>query len=302
MNAARSHPLTHPLTLAAATLVLVNDFALRGAAPGWLTGKLSDVGWLILVPIAIAACLSAIGVGDRRAQGAGLTVALVTFVTLQLWPPLGAWFSPSHIADAEDLLALPALLLALLVWRTSRWNTPVPAAVGAALVGGTLVADSWTDPGNATYPCDETPDWEAATPLRFSLSDIDVPSDTDAFLRAISLVDEAGDEVPFIVIWEGDPGFVLCAREGLRANTAYTWTLGPWEEQSSNEREFFHPGFEPLAVVTGSDEGVPAHDASACAELARSRPLPEDVREVCVAAHPEFLGPQDAARYRETGS
>jgi len=46
----RSAP-AHPLALAAAALILLNDFVLRGHAPGWLTGKLSDVGWLVVAPV-----------------------------------------------------------------------------------------------------------------------------------------------------------------------------------------------------------------------------------------------------------
>lgn len=34
----------HPLVLAAALLILINDFVLHRFAPVWLTGKLADVG------------------------------------------------------------------------------------------------------------------------------------------------------------------------------------------------------------------------------------------------------------------
>src|SRR5512138_1721617 len=50
--------LTHPLSLAAMVLMLVNDQLLRPLSPSWWTGKLSDFAWLFFVPFVAAAFLA----------------------------------------------------------------------------------------------------------------------------------------------------------------------------------------------------------------------------------------------------
>src|SRR5437773_2089226 len=50
--------LTHPITLGAAALMLANDHILRQVAPSWITGKLSDAAWLVIVPPLVALVLA----------------------------------------------------------------------------------------------------------------------------------------------------------------------------------------------------------------------------------------------------
>ncbi|GDX79410.1 hypothetical protein LBMAG42_12210 [Deltaproteobacteria bacterium] len=282
MSAASTRALAHPVTLAAAALVLCNDFLLRGAAPGWLTGKLSDVGWLILVPVGLAAAFSWMGVRERRARGASLLLALATFTTLQLWAPLGAYFSSAHVADAGDLLALPALVLAMLIWRTPRWTTRVPAAAGAAALIGTLIADEYSVPNEGSWPCAALPTWDAATPLRLSLADVSSPIGGDAFLRGLTLTEDDGASLTLVAAHAQDHGnIVVCAREGLRANTTYTWTIGPWEEPSSNEVAFQHVALDSVTFTTGDAPGEPAPGAAACAALDAANPPTDAAFEAC---------------------
>jgi hypothetical protein len=42
--------LSHPYSVAAAVTLAVNDHILKGLAPGWLTGKLSDFAGLFFFP------------------------------------------------------------------------------------------------------------------------------------------------------------------------------------------------------------------------------------------------------------
>ncbi len=273
--------LTHPLVWAAAGLVLLNDFGLRAIAPGWWSGKLSDVGWLVLAPVLAAAVLGGFGVAERWARALALAAAAGVYTTLQLWPPLGAWFSPAHVADAQDLIALPALLAAWWVWRTPGIAWQVPPAVGGAFVVGTLVADEWISPHEATWPCAATPTWDAATPLRVSVNDLQAPVGGDAFLRGLSLVDEAGNAVPLVVADDGGGEAIVCARDGLVAKTAYTWTVGPWDEPASNEVEFSHAAFPTVQFVTGETNGEPAPTAAACEDLDRTHPLVTDLDQAC---------------------
>ncbi|HEY1174921.1 MAG TPA: hypothetical protein VGF17_02095, partial [Phytomonospora sp.] len=46
--------VAHPLTIAAALVLLVNDHVLKAAFPGLITGKLSDVAGLAAAPALVA--------------------------------------------------------------------------------------------------------------------------------------------------------------------------------------------------------------------------------------------------------
>jgi hypothetical protein len=51
----------HPLVLAAAALLVLNDWWLKpSAAPGWLTGKLSDLAGLVLAPLVLSALVGVV--------------------------------------------------------------------------------------------------------------------------------------------------------------------------------------------------------------------------------------------------
>jgi hypothetical protein len=138
-----------PLT--ALAVLILNDRVLKAAWPGFVTGKLSDVAGLVVTPLAIQA-LWEVGLwaGGRwvgpsmRGLGVAIIAVGIGFAAVQVWQPatdlyrwgLGAaqWpflalyallsGSPSPdvtpvqvVADAEDLLALPALGLTWWVGR-----------------------------------------------------------------------------------------------------------------------------------------------------------------------------------------
>ena len=44
-------PLLHPITVACFVLLLLNDHWLKQSHPGWLSGKLSDVAFMVLSPL-----------------------------------------------------------------------------------------------------------------------------------------------------------------------------------------------------------------------------------------------------------
>jgi hypothetical protein len=133
------------VVLVALLVLVVNDQLAKAAWPGPITGKLSDVAGLIVAPIALLAAseVALWGTGrwsgpSGRALAVAIVVVGVAFVAVQVWPPateayrwgLGAlqWpiraaaavlaggsgsaIAPVQVtADAEDLLALPALLV-----------------------------------------------------------------------------------------------------------------------------------------------------------------------------------------------
>jgi hypothetical protein len=127
--------LLHPVPLAAAALLVLNDRWLKGAdlLPAAVTGKLSDLAGLLFFPLLLTAgadlvLLAAARLGARvdfslRRWKLSAAVALTAaaFAAVKLSPAaadaaanlLGALGLPSRIvADPTDLVALPVLALA----------------------------------------------------------------------------------------------------------------------------------------------------------------------------------------------
>jgi hypothetical protein len=121
----------HPVTLASAIVLLINDWVLKpsASAPRWLTGKLSDVAGLVVAPLVATAAVGLVLWIARRPEP-GLTrrrlaVAIAgvgaAFVVVKLVPAAAeavarAWgaIAPGAriVADPTDLVALPALAIA----------------------------------------------------------------------------------------------------------------------------------------------------------------------------------------------
>ena len=125
--------LTHPLTIAALLALLLNDVVLKSLWPDhWVTGKLSDLAWVMFAPPLLAFLLSFF---TRRNQWAergvfgtayiGLPLLYAVFNTFEslhdwilrglLWFTNGAAGSP---LDPADSLVIPAgLAVALWIWK-----------------------------------------------------------------------------------------------------------------------------------------------------------------------------------------
>jgi hypothetical protein len=145
--------LLHPVMLLAVGILFVNDQLLKGLWPGALTGKLSDFAGLIFFPVFLHALweVSCQFGGRRRAHSrhvlfgcAALTTAVFAFVKLsphgaQLYRyGLGALRGLPAAAldlmqgeaprltlvrftqDPSDLIALPAVLVGLWLFREGR--------------------------------------------------------------------------------------------------------------------------------------------------------------------------------------
>jgi len=145
--------LLHPVPLAALALLLVNDHVLKASHPGWLSGKLSDVAGLVLLPFVLLAAWDLLRLARPQLPAAGPRAALlcvicvmVAFTAIKVvplgselyqvglggvqWPfravaALGAaeplpGLAPVQLTrDLSDLLVLPAALVVLVVrpWR-----------------------------------------------------------------------------------------------------------------------------------------------------------------------------------------
>jgi hypothetical protein len=125
----RASPLLHPLPLAAAAVLLVNDHLLKPAA--WpsaaVAGKLSDLAGLFLFPV-LATALT-----HRRLASAWVLATGVAFTALKLSPGFNravelVW--GGNALDPSDLVALPALALSWLYLQ--RGHAPAGALPRAA--------------------------------------------------------------------------------------------------------------------------------------------------------------------------
>lgn len=139
--------LTHPVSAVAVLVLLVNDHLLKAAAPGVVTGKVSDVAGLIFAPALVAAlcCLLVPSLPARWASVAALVLVGAAFTLVKALPggagvASAAWsvLRPSVIlADPTDLLALPALGIAW--WVRCRSLEPVVSTPIARGVRATVV-------------------------------------------------------------------------------------------------------------------------------------------------------------------
>ncbi|WP_329491563.1 hypothetical protein OG618_34505 [Kitasatospora sp. NBC_01246] len=120
----------HPGTSGAVLVLLVNDHVAKRLWPGAVTGKVSDLAWMLVSPVVLALLLTPLPRlrGDRPAI-AGLAVTAVMFTVAksgeaggELASTVWSWSGvPSRIqGDRSDLLALPALGVSWWLWKRSR--------------------------------------------------------------------------------------------------------------------------------------------------------------------------------------
>ena len=134
----------HPVVLLAIGLLIVNDHVLKAAAPGWLTGKLSDVAGLVFAPIVLQAAWELVtgGRGSWRPSatvlGAAIAITGIGFAAIKLLPAaadlygrtLGLLQWPFHaVAALVSGSALPGVLAA----PVARDPTDLMALIGLAV-------------------------------------------------------------------------------------------------------------------------------------------------------------------------
>jgi hypothetical protein len=135
----------------------------------------------------------------------------------------------------------------------------------------------------ATWPCGvDDMAWGTAEPLRIQLDAALASYQEAAFLRGTHVFDEAGTELPLVVVTHCDD-VALCARDGLQPSSAYTWTLGPWDEPQSNSLPYEHDALPTVLFRTNEDDGSPAADGADCAALAT-----EVTGEAAATCAPEY--------------
>jgi hypothetical protein len=162
--------LAHPLAVGALALLLVNDHVLRRNWPGWWTGKLGDVAWLIFAPLVVAAALAAV-LPRRLRNRTGLCGALafgmvgaiyalgntIPTVSRGIIITLSAVMGrpAALVMDPTDLLMLPALALGWWVWqgggRTPRGGKAPAWPLLAAGIAASLANSGPPQPGVACF-------------------------------------------------------------------------------------------------------------------------------------------------------
>jgi len=170
--------LIHPVPLGAIAVLLLNDHVLKRVAPGWVTGKLSDVAGLIFFPFLLVALLE---VGMRAARVAhwraaprtAWALAVVTgvgFALVKVWDPARdayafaiaalrwLWFALVAVVGREPLPGLPDVVVV-------RDATDLVALVGAVIAGAVLARVLTADPGQAREAGAE-PGARGASPAR----------------------------------------------------------------------------------------------------------------------------------------
>ncbi len=125
--------ISHPVSIGAIAMVLLNDHLLRRVAPSWFTGKIGDFAWLIFAPFLLMAILAWLPFrSNRRAEIVGYGSLIGTgliFGFAKTWPEFHAltikvletltgWPNVLRM-DPTDALALPALLIAWWIWKQS---------------------------------------------------------------------------------------------------------------------------------------------------------------------------------------
>jgi hypothetical protein len=152
--------LSHPLSLGAMAVLLLNDHLFRIHWPGWWTGKLGDFAWLFFFPFAAAVVLSWIVPqkwkhSERWVAFLALVLPGSIFALAKTWHPFHSWLvgSASDLfgwtvgwrLDPTDLIALTSLIGAAWLWRHSAHKPaqqPKPVWLLLGLVGFLTLANS----------------------------------------------------------------------------------------------------------------------------------------------------------------
>lgn len=160
--------LSHPLSIAALLILLLNDHWLKKVAPSWITGKLSDVAGLVFVPFMLLVVLAFVLPARYRKHERALawlalfmvggafalikTIPAARDVAVQIFESVFGWSIIIRI-DPSDLLALPALWVAWRIWNQSAATALTPSRSWPLLVLSVvaLVATSPLYPNLGVY-------------------------------------------------------------------------------------------------------------------------------------------------------
>jgi hypothetical protein len=184
--------LAHPAFALALALLLANDFVLKAAYPGWVTGKLSDFAGLFVLPYFLAWLWPA----RRTALHVGVALAFVAWKLplsrpfVELWNA-APWFDVARVEDLSDLIALASVALSF--HATARATTrvvhvPAVAIACIALFAFTATSKHYEKPVHGAYLFEGTP-----AELRQRLEAFDVYVDEEGNEWSVALLRHVQD-------------------------------------------------------------------------------------------------------------
>ena len=183
--------LTHPATLGAISVLLLNDVVFKSLWPdSWVTGKLSDLAWVVFASPLLAFLLSLAAPESRLIARAvivvaygGLPLLYAAFNTFAAVHDrmlgmfsLASKGSPGSPLDATDSLMIPlGLGIAIWVWRRSNIHSdslrPRLRLVIAGVAALATVATSYPEPEIAVRAVGIAPDGRIVVDFRFESDD-----------------------------------------------------------------------------------------------------------------------------------
>ena len=150
-----SSALTHPVTIAALAVLVINDLVFKALWPGdWTTGKLSDLAWMVFAPPLLAFLMS---LATPHKPAWDRAIFAVSYIGLPLLYLAYNSYEPLHDAiigifmlantgtigspfDPTDSLVIPlGMAIAFLVWRYGG-NTQRPLAIHARFLVAALAS------------------------------------------------------------------------------------------------------------------------------------------------------------------
>ena len=173
--------LVHPASLIALGLLIVNDQVLKGLAPGWFTGKLSDFAGLFFFPFLVGFIFERVRVSRPGPWAFGVVGAW--FASMKLFAPVAAAteslvelivpISSRIVVDPTDLIALLAFIPAWRIWtlaptRDIRRSVRVAVLVIAAGASLATTDDSGYEAlhidGDDLYATSASDNYDTASP------------------------------------------------------------------------------------------------------------------------------------------
>ena len=155
--------LVHQVTIAAIVVLLTNDLVLKSLWPdSWVTGKLSDLAWVVFALPLLAFLLSLITRGNRLAESMAFLTAYIglpilyaaynTFEPVHRWVLRGISLASGGTAgsplDVTDSIVIPlGLGIAVWVWQRggragilkSRWSLLIAGIAAVASVASSQI-------------------------------------------------------------------------------------------------------------------------------------------------------------------
>jgi len=156
--------LAHPVLLLALGLILLNALILQPSSPSWFSGKLADLAWMIVLPVAAASLLGLFWpASEKRNFWVSTAVIAAGFALVKTLPSANIFVRDLFLnlfrarlkltLDPSDLLALAGIFIAAWVWgrgwRVTRRIWRFAPVVLLAVAG---MADA-VDPGYDQIDC-----------------------------------------------------------------------------------------------------------------------------------------------------